>query len=296
MSLDASIDDYVVHLSVERGLAASTVEAYARDLAAFASALDAREPATLRARDVRGHLERLERAGRGPATRARALSAISGWLRFLRVRGALAADPMAELERPKRGVRVPRVLSHRDVERLLSAPDAAPIGIRDRAILEVLYAAGLRVSELVGLSLGEVDAEARVCRVLGKGNKQRLAPLGDLALEWLDRYVREVRPRWARDGRVQQVFLSRRGQGMTRQAVWYRVRFWAQRAGIDRVLTPHVLRHSFATHLLEGGADLRVLQEMLGHADIGTTEIYTHVSREQLRDLVDAAHPRGRGS
>lgn len=294
MNLDSGIDQYLTHLRVERGLAAATVEAYGRDLVVFASGLGDREVASLCARDVRGHLERLERGGRGPATRARSLSALSGWLAFLRVRSDLVGDPMADLERPKRGVRVPRVLSRQDVERLLSAPDSSPIGIRDRAILEVLYAAGLRVSELVGLSLGEVDAESCVCRVIGKGNKQRLAPLGDLALDWLDRYRSEVRPLWVRDPSLQQVFLSRRGGPMTRQAVWYRVRLWARCAGIDRPLTPHVLRHSFATHLLEGGADLRSLQEMLGHADIGTTEIYTHVSREQLRKLVDAAHPRGR--
>ena len=295
MRLDTGIDLYLDYLAVERGLAASTVEAYGRDLCAFAESVGSGQVQELRPADVRSHLERLERGGQGASTRARALSALSGLLAYLRSTGALDSDPLADVERPRRGRRVPRVLGVEEVTRLIEAPDDSAVGVRDRTMLEVLYAAGLRVSELTGLVLGEVELEARVCRVLGKGRKQRLAPLGDAAALWIERYLSEVRPLWAHDLRVQQVFLSRRGGGLSRQAVWYRIRHWADVAGIEREITPHVLRHSFATHLLDGGADLRAVQEMLGHADIGTTEIYTHVSRERLHDLVDARHPRGAG-
>jgi integrase/recombinase XerD len=293
--LDTGIDLYLDYLAVERGLAASTVEAYGRDLCAFAESVGSGQVRELRPADVRSHLERLERSGQGAATRARALSALSGLLAYLRSTGALDSDPLADVERPRRGRRVPRVLGLEEVTRLIEAPDDSAVGIRDRTMLEVLYAAGLRVSELTGLVLGDVELEARVCRVLGKGRKQRLAPLGDSAARWIERYLSEVRPLWTHDLRVQQVFLSRRGGSLSRQAVWYRIRHWAGVAGIEREITPHVLRHSFATHLLDGGADLRAVQEMLGHADIGTTEIYTHVSRERLHDLVDARHPRGAG-
>jgi integrase/recombinase XerD len=291
--LDTGIDLYLAYLAVERGLAASTVEAYGRDLCAFAESVQGERVENLSTADIRSHLERLERSGQGPSTRARALSALSGLLAYLRSSGELESDLLAEVERPRLGRRVPRVLGPDEVVRLIEAPDQSPVGIRDRAMLEVLYAAGLRVSELTGLLLGELEIEARVCRVMGKGRKQRLAPLGDAAAHWVERYLAEVRPRWARDLRVQQVFLSRRGRGLSRQAVWYRIRHWARIAGIEREITPHVLRHSFATHLLDGGADLRAVQEMLGHADIGTTEIYTHVSRERLHELIETRHPRG---
>jgi integrase/recombinase XerD len=293
--LDTGIDLFLDYLAVERGLAASTVEAYGRDLCAFAESVGSRRVSDLGAADIRSHLERLERNGQGPSSRARALSALSGLLSYLRSTGELESDPLADVERPRRGRRVPRVLGPDEVVRLIEAPDESPVGIRDRAMLEVLYAAGLRVSELTGLRLGDVELEARVCRVLGKGRKERLAPLGDAAVHWIERYLSEVRSRWVCDLGVQQMFLSRRGGSLSRQAIWYRIRHWARIAGIEREITPHVLRHSFATHLLDGGADLRAVQEMLGHADIGTTEIYTHVSRERLHDLVDARHPRGTG-
>ena len=176
---------------------------------------------------------------------------------------------------------------------LIEAPDESPLGIRDRAILEILYAAGLRVSELTALRLSDLQLESRACRVQGKGRRERLALLGEPAVHWLSRYLEEVRPRWQRGSGDEHVFISRRGTKLTRQSVWYRVRHYGRRAGVVQELTPHVLRHSFATHLLEGGADLRAIQEMLGHADIGTTEIYTHVSRKRLHDLVESRHPRG---
>jgi integrase/recombinase XerD len=188
------------------------------------------------------------------------------------------------------------VLSGAEVEALLAAPHDSPLGLRDRAMLETLYAAGLRVSELTGLSLAQLDLGSRACLVEGKGRRQRLALLGEPCAAALRRYLEEVRPRWSRRegrGASDAVFLSPRGHGLSRQAVWYRVRHHARLAGVRTPLSPHGLRHSFATHLLEGGADLRSVQEMLGHADIATTEIYTHVSRKRLREVVERAHPRG---
>ncbi len=293
VSPHVALDRFLAHLAVERGLAPATVEAYGRDLGRLLAEPDTGSLAALDAARLRRHLERLEASGLGPASRARALSAISRFLSFARAERLTGADPVAELRRPRRGRRVPRVLAQQEVLALLRAPDEEPLGIRDRAALETLYAAGLRISELVGLRIGELRLEQGACRVLGKGRRERLAPLGEPAVHWLRRYLREVRPVWLRDAREQAVFLSERGHSLTRQALWYRIRHWALRAGIVRRVTPHMLRHSFATHLLEGGADLRIVQEMLGHADIATTEIYTHVSRERLHALVEAHHPRG---
>jgi integrase/recombinase XerD len=296
VTLDGAIDAFLNHLAVERGLAISTVEAYGRDLAALARTLDGLEVGGIDAPALRQHLDTLERRGLSPATRARALSAISRFLQYARAEGWLSTDPLALVARPRRGRRVPRVLSIREVESLLGAPDDRPVGIRDRAILETLYAGGLRVSELTDLRLPALQLEAGLCRVRGKGQKERLAPLGDPAIRSIRRYLEEVRPGWARDPAEERVFVSSRGTGLTRQAIWYRIRYYARSAGIERRITPHVLRHSFATHLLEGGADLSAVQELLGHTDIGTTEIYTHVSRQRLRKLVEARHPRGEGT
>ncbi len=293
MNLDSAIDSFLAYLAVERGLAPSTLEAYGRDLAALAGSLGDVSVAQIDARSLRRHFSRLEAQGHAASTRARAQSAISRLLAFLRGEGAMANDPLAELGRPRRGRKVPRVLSLQEVTMLIEAPDESPLGIRDRAILEILYAAGLRVSELTALRLSDLQLESRTCRVQGKGRRERLALLGEPAVHWLSRYLEEVRPRWQRGSGDEHVFISRRGTKLTRQSVWYRVRHYGRRAGVVQELTPHVLRHSFATHLLEGGADLRAIQEMLGHADIGTTEIYTHVSRKRLHDLVESRHPRG---
>jgi integrase/recombinase XerD len=293
-ALDEALDRFLAHLRVERGLSPATVEAYGRDLGRLLASGDLGSFEQVDAPRLRRHLEGLEARGLSPATRARALSAIARFLAFARAEGLTRSDPIAELRRPRRGRRVPRVLAAEEVVALIEAPDDSPRGIRDRAVLETLYAGGLRISELVGLRMGELRLEQGACRVLGKGRRERLAPLGEPAVAWLRRYLDEVRPFFAGPRREEHVFLSERGGGLTRQALWYRVRHWARQAGIARQVTPHMLRHSFATHLLEGGADLRMVQEMLGHADIATTEIYTHVSRERLHALVDAHHPRGK--
>jgi integrase/recombinase XerD len=293
LTLDLAIEAFLSHLAVERGLAASTIEAYGRDLAALAETSHGADVEALDAALMRRHLDRLATNGLSGASRARALSATAQLLAFLRNEGLLSGDALADVDRPRRGRKVPRVLGVGDVERLIEAPDDSPLGVRDRAILEVLYAGGLRVSELVHLAVGDLQLEARVCRVFGKGRRERLAPLGDPAVERLQTYLAEVRPRWLKDPSCDALFISRRGTSITRQAVWYRIRHYGVCAGIEQRITPHILRHSFATHLLEGGADLRLVQELLGHADIGTTEIYTHVSRERLHSVVERSHPRG---
>lgn len=296
MKLDHAIDAFLAHLAVERGLSQATVEAYGRDLTALAATLGDVGVGALDAAALRRHVERLAKRGLAGSTRARSLSAISRLLAWLRAERLLAHDPLADLERPKRSRKIPKVLSVEEVLALVRAPDESDIGIRDRAILELLYAAGLRVSEATSLRLDDLQLGSRSLTVFGKGRRQRLALVGEPAVAAIERYLAEVRPRWVRGRDVAEVFLTARGAKMTRQAVWYRLRAYGLALGIAHKLAPHVLRHSFATHLLEGGADLRIVQEMLGHADIGTTEIYTHVSRRRLHELVNARHPRGDGA
>lgn len=293
MKLDVAIDALLTHLAVERGLSPATVEAYGRDLARLAETVGDVPVDRIDTASLRRHLRALEARGCAASTRSRALSAISRLFTYLRSEGRLEADPLANLSRPKRARRVPKVLSLEEVTALVEAPDDTPLGLRDRAMLEVLYAAGLRVSELTSLRLADLRLEGRCCVVQGKGRRERLALLGEPAVAHLTRYLNDVRPRWVRGAGPEEVFVSRRGTSLTRQAVWYRIRGYGRALGIVHKLSPHVLRHSFATHLLEGGADLRAVQEMLGHADIGTTEIYTHVSRARLRELVERRHPRG---
>ena len=293
MRLDAAVDAFLSHLAVERGLAEATVQAYGRDLGALAETLGDLPLGQIDPAALRRHFQRLEARRHAPATRARARSAVSRLLAFLRAEGLLTTDPLADIGRPRRGRRIPYVLSTGEVAALIQAPDNSLLGIRDRALLEVLYAAGLRVSEVVTLRLSDLRLASHTCTVQGKGRRERIALLGEPAVGWLERYLAEVRPVWMKHRSDERVFVSRRGQGLTRQAVWYRIRHYARRSGICSRITPHVLRHSFATHLLEGGADLRTVQEMLGHADIGTTEIYTHVSRRRLHELIERRHPRG---
>ena len=293
MTLETALDAFLHHLAVERGLAGSTVEAYGRDLGDFVRQNLACAPAALDTAAVQAQLERLRARGCAPPTRARALSALAQFFAFLRSERLLEGDPLEGIARPRRRRPAPGVLSGAEIQALLAAPDESPLGVRDRAMLETLYAAGLRVSELTGLSLSQLDLGARACLVEGKGRRERLALLGEPCAAALHRYLEEVRPLWIRGSTSDVVFLSPRGRGLTRQAVWYRVRHHARLAGVRTALSPHGLRHSFATHLLEGGADLRSVQEMLGHADIATTEIYTHVSRRRLREVVERAHPRG---
>ena len=297
MDNDQYLDLFLDHLRVERGLAANTVEAYGRDVRRFLDDLAAQgapDPLKVRRSAVMSHLLRLGQSGVGPRSRSRALSALKGFYGFLVKEGLASGNPAADMEGAKHPSYLPRTLDPAEVEALLNAPDPNdPSGLRDRAMLEVLYATGLRVSELVGLQMPHVHLEAGYVRTMGKGSKERLVPLGDEAKVWVERYLREARPFLARGRPASDLFLSRRSARLSRQYFWRKVRDYALAARIAKTISPHTLRHSFATHLLARGADLRSVQMMLGHADISTTEIYTHVTRERLKSLHQRLHPRG---
>jgi integrase/recombinase XerD len=292
---DAIVRDYLDHLRVERALSPNTLEAYGRDLARLEAhaARRRRSVLALRQADLAAFIGELRGQGLAPRSVARAVHAIRGLYRFAVREGRLVADPMENLKAPRAFKALPRYLSAPQVEALLGAPDTrTPLGLRDRAMLEVLYATGLRVSELIGLRAADLDMQVGIVTCFGKGGKERLVPLGEVARSWVGRYLAEVRPLMIGQRSTTVLFLSRRGGRLSRMGVWGIVRRHAVTAGVERVLTPHVLRHSFATHLLEGGADLRAVQAMLGHADISTTQIYTHVTRERLRQVYDKFHPR----
>jgi integrase/recombinase XerD len=280
---------------VERGLAPASVEAYRRDLGAFAAWLAKSSRAARPDREsLRRYMRFARTRGLSARSTARALSALRGFFAFACAHLGWSEDPTADLLSPKTGLTLPKALSEKDVEALLRAPDASrPLGLRDRAMLELLYASGLRVSEVVALPRDRVDCEARILRVTGKGGKERLVPFGASAAGWLRRYLSEARPGLDRR-RSAALFLSTRGRAMTRQRFWQLIERYGRAARLSAPLTPHSLRHSFATHLLEHGADLRALQMMLGHADIATTQIYTRVSTSRLRSVYDRFHPRAR--
>jgi len=292
--VDRYLDLFLNYLLVEKGAAANTVAAYSRDLVRYLGYLGERTPSQIRSSDVAGYLAHLKGEGISPRSRARALSALRMLHRFLVVEGYCEVNPSSIIEAPKGVHKLPSVLSNRQVEALLAAPlDTGAIELRDAAMLELLYATGLRVSELVGLSLVEVNLTAGYLMTIGKGDKERLVPIGESACRAVDRYLEGSRDELLKDGNSKQLFLSRLGEGMTRQAFWNIVKKRAQQAGVRSHLSPHTLRHSFATHLLENGADLRSVQIMLGHADLSSTQIYTHVSRERLKRLHAEFHPRG---
>jgi integrase/recombinase XerD len=286
------IDAYLDHLRVERGLAKNTLEAYARDLGRLTSRLPERAGAKDVTEEVVARLlvENVK-TGFGARSSARQLSALRGFFKFLVKERAVEADPTALVERPRLGRKLPKVLSFAEIERLLEAPPVdTDRGMRDRAMIQLMYASGLRVSELCALELGDLDTKTGVVRAFGKGGKRRLVPVGEAALEAIGVYLRDVRPK--RQSRAAALFLSPRGGAMTRQGFWKLLKRYARVAGITTPLSPHKLRHSFATHLLRGGADLRAVQAMLGHADLGTTEIYTRVAQDHVRAAHARAHPR----
>jgi len=300
VTLDALIDGYLARLATEVGVSRHTHAAYGDDLARFA-AFAAQEFGVTSADRVSrelvlGFQAAEAKRGIGARSQARRLSSLRGLLRFAVEEGVLAESPIAGLRQPKLPRRLPATLSERDVEQLLTASEATRTPLRDRALLEVLYGAGLRVSELVGLTLDRVHFAERMIRVRGKGDKERLVPIGRPAKVALDRYIEQERPRLLRQQRRTEVFLSPRGGRLTRQAIFELLRRLAARAGLEVPTSPHGLRHAFATHLVERGADLRVVQALLGHENISTTEIYTHVSRTQLRRVHAMHHPRERAA
>lgn len=290
------VEVWLNSLWMEKGLSDNSRASYQRDLWQYAVWLNGRGSGLLQAgrAELQAYLHwRLEQQLKSSST-SRLLSCLRGFYRFLLRERYLDQDPTLNLDNPRLARPLPKTLSESDVEQLLAAPDCQDVlGLRDRAMLEMLYASGLRISELVGLQLEQVNQRLGVVRVVGKGNKERLVPVGDEALSWLEKYLRHSRPELLRDGREEALFLSQRGQAMTRQAFWYRVHRYALESGIDKPLSPHVLRHAFATHLINHGADLRVVQMLLGHSDLSTTQIYTHVANHRLQSLHREHHPRG---
>jgi integrase/recombinase XerD len=291
------LDRFSDGLWLNDGLARNTLAAYRRDIAQFAAWLreaHGRSLAQAERADLQRHLAwRVERRAK-PRTTGRLVSSLKRFFQFALREGLRADDPAADLQAPRIGRSLPKSLSEAEVESLLAAPDTGNAqGLRDRAMLETLYASGLRVSELVGLRTLQVSLDMGVVRVLGKGSKERLTPLGEEAVEWIARYQREARPQLLGARKSDALFVTARGGPMTRQAFWALVKRHAQVAGIRGAISPHTLRHAFATHLVNHGADLRVVQLLLGHADISTTQIYTHVARERLKSLHSKHHPRG---
>ncbi len=292
----ALLEAFLDLLWLERGLSPATLAAYRSDLVGLGRWLAGRGRGLLQAgrEDLLAYLAHRMAQGSRPRSAARLLSSLRAFYRLQLREGRLRADPTALLEGPRLGRPLPGTLSEAEVEALLEAPDTAtPLGLRDRAMLELLYACGLRVSELVGLRPGQLRLHPGVVRVSGKGGKERLVPMGEAAVLWVERYLAEARPALLKGRQAQALFVTARGGGLTRQAFWERIKRYGRRAGIQRPLSPHTLRHAFATHLLNHGADLRALQMLLGHSNVSTTQIYTHVARERLRELHRRHHPRG---
>lgn len=293
------LDEFTDALWLEDGLSRNTLASYRADLMQLVEWLG-RQPRTngslsdVTQADLLAFLS--DRIGQGvkASTTCRALTCIKRFYRYLLRRGKIMADPATNIDSPKISRHLPVSLTETEVEALLAAPDTRQsLGLRDRAMLEILYAAGLRVSELVGLSISQIRQDMGVVRILGKGSKERLIPLGEEALHWLSLYLQEARPVLLAGKHSNMSFVTTRGDAMTRQAFWYLIKRHARQAGIVKLLSPHTLRHAFATHLLNHGADLRVVQLLLGHSDISTTQIYTHVARERLKQLHARHHPRG---
>jgi len=289
------LDRYLESLAVERGLSKNTVDGYRNDLSRLGEALAKKGGRDLLAAlpaDLSAHMRDLQRQGLSPRSSARALSAIRGFYEHLITAGERKDNPAVNLLPPKLWKPLPKVLSEDEVEALLATPDVGtPLGLRDRAMLELLYATGLRVSELVGLTLPQLRLDVGFLIAFGKGSKERVVPVGEQAEMWVKRYLRDVRPDLAR-GRHQAVFANKDGDPMSRVGFWMLIKKHGLKAGIRAEISPHVLRHSFATHLLEHGADLRAVQTMLGHVDISTTQIYTHIHQQRLKSLYDRFHPR----
>lgn len=285
------------YLTVELGLSANTRQAYERDLRLFCKTLGFKNSDALvnvSREQITGYMTQLKEKGLAAATIARKLAAIKAFYRFMTAEGYMDANPAEVVEAGTKGIKLPRVLSEDEVVRLLNQPDITTAeGFRDRTMLEVLYATGMRVSELINLTLERVDLNMKYIIAFGKGSKERIVPLGSVAAEFLQQYLEKVRPKLTHaDRNTNIVFLAFGGHELTRQRFWQIIRTYGRKANITKALTPHILRHSFATHLLDNGADLRSVQELLGHSDISTTQIYTHLTNKRLRDIYAKAHPR----
>jgi len=291
----ALLDTFIDHLWLEDGLSRNTLESYRRDLQLFANWLQKKELdlAQVQQADIQQYLA-VKFPKSKPRSISRLIASLRRFYRYALRENKVTTDPTLQIDSPKLPRSLPKSLTEEDVETLLAAPNInQPLGLRDRAMLEIIYASGLRVSELVGLKVTEVSLNEGVIRVTGKGSKTRLVPMGEEAVDWVARYLKESRPEIMQRQLSDSLFVTQRGEGMSRQAFWYLIKRYAIKAGIRKPMSPHVLRHAFATHLLNHGADLRVVQMLLGHADISTTQIYTHVARERLKQLHAMHHPRG---
>lgn len=306
MMMEEYIDRFIINLKVAKGLSRNTYESYGRDLQKFADFVAGRRcgesaPDSIGESDIRDFISSLERSGLSRRSIVRAMVALRQFFKFCLAGGLIEKNPMFNIEMPKFISRLPAYLTIKEVVALLNSPDPeTPQGIRDSAMLELLYASGLRVSELVKMRIDEVNLAKGFIMPIGKGNKQRIVPISEPAIEKIGKYITEVRPLYLKKLRLKNMksgldtlFLTAWGKGMTRQAFWKLIRNYANKAGIKKRISPHKLRHTFATHLIEHGADLRSIQMMLGHSDIATTQIYTHVSRKHIKEIYRRAHPRG---
>jgi len=296
-SFDCLVDKYITHILVEKGLSKNTLESYTKDLEKYIDFLIANNIENIDQTDthtILNHLTSLTDQGLKPRSRARHLVTIRGFYKFLVQEKIIEHDPSKIVDLPKSGFRLPETLSINEIKQLLNTPDIKKsTGIRDMAMLELLYASGLRVSELVNLKLNDINLEAGFVKVLGKGSKERIVPVGSHAIKKVDNYLKITRPELLKNHSSTYLFLARAGKPMTRQGFWKLIKRYAQKSLIKKQITPHCLRHSFASHLLEQGADLRSVQIMLGHIDISSTQIYTHVAKEHLKKIHDKYHPRG---
>jgi integrase/recombinase XerD len=288
--------EFLDFLSVERGLSRNTIDAYRRDLRSYINFLKLQKINDINHTTrtvIVSYLLLMQKKGKASSSISRACAAIKSFYHFLVRERRIKEDPTINLDTPKLEKRLPRVLTVGEVEDLLNQPDVTNLwGLRDKALLELLYATGIRVSELISIRIEDVNLEMGFLRCFGKGSKERIVPIGSVALNYLERYINEARKQLVKDKETNILFINHRGKGLTRQGFWKIIKKYAQQAGINKEITPHTLRHSFATHLLENGADLRAVQEMLGHADISTTQIYTHITRSRIKEVYDRTHPR----
>ncbi len=294
--MEKTLKDFIYYLAVEKGLAKNTLESYERDLRGFLlylkkeSVLDA---AAIKRSHILGYLASLRTKGLASSTLSRSLASIRSFFHFLMQERRIGENPANDLESPRQEKKLPRVMSMKEIDSLLKQPDELKVnGIRDKAMLELLYATGIRVTELIDLGVNDVNTESGYIRCTGKGSKERIVPVGGPAIQKVKHYIEKGRPKLVKDLKEHSLFVNQHGRRLTRQGFWKIIKKYARQAQITREITPHTLRHSFATHLLENGADLRSVQEMLGHADISTTQIYTQVSKSKLKDVYERAHPR----
>ncbi len=291
---ESLIDNFIDELWLEKGLSKNTLSAYRHDLSFFSKWYKGTSLLNVTRIDLLDYLASRLKDGYSSRSTARSLSSLRAFYGHLTIRYNLKENPTARVESPKLGHSLPKTLSEEQVESLIKAPDIEQdIGLRDRAMLELIYACGLRVSELIQLDILNLNLRQGVIRVIGKGEKERLVPMGEEALHWIERYINDGRPNLLKDNKVSQLFLSKRGRLMTRQAFWYRIKEYASKASIKADLSPHTLRHAFATHLINHGADLRTVQLLLGHSSLSTTQIYTEVARHRMKELHNEHHPRG---